>query len=72
MKKRPVGRPTKPKREKYKTPQRQLGRVDDDSWNVLRSVTEETGVPFIQWALPVLLKEARKLLTAARKRRERE
>jgi hypothetical protein len=63
-KKRSVGRPTKPKREKYKTPQRQLGRVDDDTWEVLRSVTEQTGVPFIQWALPVLVKEAKRLLKA--------
>jgi hypothetical protein len=69
MKKRPVGRPSKPKREKYKTPQRQLGRVPDEPWNKLREVTEVTGVPFVRWALPVLLEEADRLLRAARRKK---
>lgn len=64
-----LGRPEKKPKDRYKTPQRQLGRVPDEPWEVLRSVTEVTGVPFIQWALPVLLKEANRLLRAAKRQK---
>jgi len=40
----------------------QLGRVPEEERKLLRSVTEQTKVPFIQWALPVLVKEAKRLL----------
>jgi hypothetical protein len=49
-KKRPVGRPTKPKREKYKTPQRQLGRVDEERWQSYKDAAQAEGKTFTQWA----------------------
>jgi hypothetical protein len=58
-KKRPVGRPTKPKREKYRTPQRQLGRVDDERWQTYKAAAEREGKTFTQWACHYLDRAAR-------------
>lgn len=59
-KKRPVGRPAKPKREKYRTPQRQFGRVADETWQELKDAATNAGKPFTQWALEILLRAARR------------
>lgn len=66
-KKRPVGRPTKPKREKYKTPQRQFGRIGSEDWQTIQDATAHSGIPFTRWALPVVLREARRLLNRPKK-----
>lgn len=60
MKKRPVGRPTKPKREKYKTPQRQLGRVDEERWQSYKAAAEAEQLSFTQWACKYLDRAAKR------------
>ena len=44
------------------TPARQLGKIADEEWSVLKSAAERTGMTFTQWAVGVLLKEAKKVL----------
>jgi len=60
MKKRPVGRPAKKPSEKYKTTQRQFGRVTDDQWQELKDAAARSGKPFTQWALEILLRAAKR------------
>ncbi|MEO2017296.1 MAG: hypothetical protein ABGZ53_23310 [Fuerstiella sp.] len=60
--KRRIGRPPKPPGEKYTTPQRQLGRVTDDDWDLLLTAAREAGKPFTQWAVQILLRNARRQL----------
>lgn len=57
-----VGRPPKTKGEKYKTPQRQLGRVSDEDWETLKAAAEKRGETFSAWALAVLLRAAKREL----------
>ncbi len=57
-----MSRPPKPEGEKYRTPQRQLGRVSDEDWEMLKAAAEKAGVPFTQWALPILLRNAKRQL----------
>ena len=57
-----VGRPPKPESEKYKTPQRQLGRVSDEDWETLKAAAEKRGETFSAWAVSVLLRAARREL----------
>jgi hypothetical protein len=60
---RPVlGRPAKPEGEKYKTPQRQLGRVSDEDWETLKSAAAKRGETFSAWALAVLKRAAKREL----------
>lgn len=55
------GRPEKPEGEKYKTPARQLGRVPDAEWNELQEAVAASGLEsFVAWAVPTLLKKARR------------
>lgn len=60
MKKRPAGRPAKPESEKYRTTQRQFGRVDDAEWQELKHAAKSSGESFTQWALRILLRAARR------------
>jgi hypothetical protein len=57
-----VGRPPKPKGEKYKTPQRQFGRVSDNDWETLKAAAKKRGETFSAWALAVLLRAAKREL----------
>ncbi len=57
--KRP-GRPPKPAGEKFSTPARQLGRVSDEDWQLLQKAAETAGKTFTQWALDILLRNARR------------
>ena len=51
----PIGRlPHKP---------RQLGRVSDSDWEVMRAAAERSGQTFTRWACEILLRAARKQLT---------
>jgi len=52
-----IGRPPKPKGEKYKTTARMLGRVDDETWAILK---EAGGENFTAWAVAVLLRAAKR------------
>lgn len=60
------GRPAKPEGEKYATPVRVLGRVDGEPWAILKRATKVSKIPFTQWALPVLLKEAERMIEEAK------
>ncbi len=70
-KKRKPGRPAT-----GQAPKRWLGRVHDEPWQTIKDggaeAEKQTGKNFTQWAVGLLLKEARKLLTAARRKRNRE
>lgn len=55
----PHGRPKLAQR-KVLDRARQIGRVSDEDWAVLKSAAEKTGKPFTRWALEILLKAARK------------
>lgn len=60
---RPIlGRPSKPECEKYKTPQRQLGRVSNEDWETLKAAAAKRGETFTAWALAVLLRAAKREL----------
>ncbi len=41
-------------------PPRQLGRVSDEDWAVIRQACEASGQGLVEWALPLLLREARR------------
>lgn len=53
------------------TPKRWLGRVSDEDWQTIRDgaaiAEKQTGMNYTQWAVGLQLKEARRLLRAARK-----
>jgi hypothetical protein len=57
-----MGRTPKPDGEKYKTPQRQLGRVSDEDWDTLKAAAEKRGETFSAWALAVLKRAAKREL----------
>jgi hypothetical protein len=48
-------------------PPRILGRVSDEDWALLRSACDASGEALIVWALPLLLREARKRIKAGSK-----
>ena len=60
--KQKAGRPAKAPGEKYRTPQRQLGRVSDDDWETLKAAAKKRGETFTAWALAVLLRAAKREL----------
>ena len=65
MKKQPKrgrGRPPKPAEERYMTPSRQLGRVSDEDWQVLQDAASKSGKSFTQWAVEILLRNAKRQL----------
>lgn len=41
-------------------PARQLGRVSDADWSTLKEAAERAGMTFTEWAVPALLKKARR------------
>lgn len=57
-----AGRTPKPVGEKYKTPQRQLGRVKDEDWDLLKAAAKKRGETFSAWALAVLKRAAKREL----------
>jgi uncharacterized protein (DUF1778 family) len=58
-----MSRPPKAQGEKYKTPQRQLGRVSDEDWETLKAAAAKRGETFTAWALAVLLRAAKRQLS---------
>lgn len=49
------------------TKRRSLGRVEDEPWKEIQDGAKLTGYNFTQWAVPLLLKEARKLIKRKKK-----
>lgn len=56
----PNGRPPKRPEDRIRSPQRQLGRVDDATWLELTTAAKASGLSFRAWAVDILLKAIRK------------
>lgn len=59
-KERKAGRPSKPPGEKFTTAARQLGRVADEDWEILKAAAESSGKSFTEWAVAILLRAAKR------------
>ena len=57
---RKIGRPPTSRGAYNPNPARQLGRVSDDEWNEVKAACEAAGLSVVAWALPTLLKKARR------------
>lgn len=55
-----MARPKKHPRDKYETPGRHLGRVDDDTWHLLVEAAKSQGKTFTQWAVDTLVRAAKR------------
>lgn len=51
-----------------KTKPRQLGRVDDETWEALQSAARESGMTWTAWALRELCTAARRQIKRSRER----
>ena len=60
MKKPKRGRPATNRGAYNPNPARQLGRVSDEEWNEIKAACEAAGLSLVAWALPTLLKKARR------------
>lgn len=59
-KKKPkVGRPATERGAYNPNPPRQLGRVSDEDWTLLKEAAEASGKTFTEWAVGILLKKAK-------------
>ena len=56
------GRPATDRGAYNPNPARQLGRVSDEDWQTLKDAAKKAGVPFTQWALSILLRNAKRQL----------
>ena len=54
--------PKKAPEDRYRTPPMQLGRVPVEVQDELRDAAQRSGKTFIAWALPILLRAARRKL----------
>lgn len=54
------GRPATERGAYNPNPARQLGRVSDKDWSEIKAACEAAGQSLVEWALPTLLKKARK------------
>lgn len=59
-KKKPVGRPKKKASDIVRTPHRTLGRVSDEEYAELTAAAARAGKYFSEWAVEILLREARR------------
>lgn len=57
-----MARPSKPESEKYVTKTMQFGRVPAEDRELLQSAAKKSGKTFIDWALPSLIKKAKREL----------
>ena len=54
------GRPPTERGAYNALPGRKLGRVSDADWQEIRNACELSGLSLVQWALPMMLKKARR------------
>jgi hypothetical protein len=54
------GRPATERGPYSPNPARQFGRISDDDWNELKAAADAAGQSMVEWALPTLLKKARR------------
>lgn len=61
------GRPATERGAYNPNPARQFGRVSDEDWNELQEACQASGLSMVAWALPTLLKKARREKTLRNK-----
>lgn len=61
-----MARPPKAEGEHYETPKRPGWRVDDETWSLLVAAATKDGKPLVRWAVPILVREAKKILGKSR------
>lgn len=54
------GRPATERGAYNPNPARQFGRISDEDWNELKTACDAAGQSMVEWALPSLLKKARR------------
>lgn len=54
------GRPPTSRGAYNALPGRKFGRVSDSDWQEIRDACELSGLSLVQWALPMMLKKARR------------
>jgi hypothetical protein len=54
------GRPATERGAYNPNPARQLGRISDEDWSELKEAADAAGQSMVEWALPTLLKKARR------------
>lgn len=54
------GRPATKRGAYNPNPARQFGRISDEDWNELKAACDLAGLSMVEWALPTLLKKARR------------
>jgi hypothetical protein len=54
------GRPATERGAYNPNPARQFGRISDDDWNELKAAADAAGQSMVEWALPTLLRKARR------------
>jgi len=54
------GRPATERGPYNPNPARQFGRISDDDWSELKAAADAAGQSMVEWALPILLKKARR------------
>lgn len=54
------GRPATERGAYNPNPARQFGRISDQDWNELKAAADAAGQSMVEWALPTLLKKARR------------
>ena len=57
--KRKRGRPPTERGSYNPNPARQLGRVSDEDWTLLKEAAQAAGKTFTEWAVEILLKKAK-------------
>jgi uncharacterized protein (DUF1778 family) len=55
-----MARPAKPKGTHTRTTVRQLGRVDDETWNLIQQAVVASGETFTAWAVEALVRKAKR------------
>jgi hypothetical protein len=54
------GRPATERGAYNPNPARQLGRISDEDWSELKEACDAAELSMVEWALPTLLKKARR------------
>jgi hypothetical protein len=54
------GRPATKRGAYNPNPARQFGRISDEDWNELKKAADAAGQSMVEWALPSLMKRARR------------
>jgi len=57
-----MARPAKPEGTHTRTRVRQLGRVDDKTWNLIQEAVEASEKTFTAWSVDALVKKAKRQL----------